>query len=166
MSDQDVNQDGSMKVDPELQFKILSKDDQLLYKTSQEELDDSFYSIIALMSWTKTFNVGSKLKLTFTTISDDQKMVLLSSMKKWASDNDASSTMFDQHLNKLNLANYLSYIEINNDPINLREKTVEDRMEFLGTQAEASLQLYGTYLYVFLEIIRKALVSQVSIKNS
>ena len=118
------------------------------------------------MSWTKTFSIGPKLKLTFNTISDDEKLELLGSMKKWAEANDASSNMFDQYLNKVNLAYYLSFIEMNGDGINLREKKLEDRIKFLGTMAEGALQLYGTYLFVFLEIIRKTLVSQVNIKNS
>ena len=157
------------EVKPEVETKqnlnITSKDGQLLYTTTQEELDECFYSIIGLMSFTKTFNVGSKLKLTYTTITDDQKMKLLKSMKEWAGSNDASSTMFDQMLNKLNLANYLSYIEMNGDGINLREKDLDKRLEYLGSMAEGALQLYGTYEFVFLEIIRMALLSQVSLKN-
>jgi hypothetical protein len=166
MAEQEVNQNIDPEVDPTLEYKITSKDGQLLYQSNQTELDDCFYSIIALMSWTKTFNIGAKLKLTFTTISDDSKMELLSAMKKWASDSDASSTMFDQHLNKLNMAYYLSYIDMDNNGINLREKSIEDRIKFLGSMTEAALQLYGTYLFVFLELIRKSLLNQVSLKNS
>ena len=166
MSEQEVNQAEKPEVDPEAEFKISSKDDTLLYKTSPEELDECFYNIIALMAWTKTFSVGKKLKLTFSTISDSTKMELLSVMKKWAEVNDASSNMFDQQLNKTNLAYYLSYIEIDGNNINLKEKKMEERQEFLGTMTEAALQLYGTYLYAFLEIIRKSLLSQVNIKNS
>jgi hypothetical protein len=166
MAEQDVNPTVEVPVDPEAEFKIESRDGKLLYKTSQVELDDCFYSIIALMSWAKTFEVGTKLKLTFTTISDDQKMELLASMKKWAEVNDASSNMFDQQLNKTNLAYYLSYIDVDGSAINLREKSVAERIEFLGTMAEGALTLYGTYIFVFLEIIRKALLGQVSLKNS
>jgi len=165
MSDEQVNPTVEVPVDLEAEFKILSTDNKLLYKTSQTELDECFYSVIALMSWAKTFEVGKKLKLTFTTISDDQKMELLGSMKKWAETNNASSNMFDQQLNKTNLAYYLSYIEIDSNPINLREKTIEDRMKFLGTLPEGALTLYGTYIFTFLEIIRKALISQISVKN-
>lgn len=166
MSEQEVNPTGTPEVDPTLEYKITSRDGQLLYQTTQQELDECFYNIIALSSWTKTFNIGTKLKLTFTTINDDQKMELLATMKKWASDSDSSSTMFDQHLNKLNIAYYLSYIDMDNSGINLREKDVDARMKFLGTMAEGALQLYGTYLFAFLEIIRKALLNQVSLKNS
>lgn len=166
MAEQEVNQTSQSEIDSSLEYKIESKDGQLLYQSSQPELDDCFYSIIALMSWTKTFNIGAKLKLTFTTISDDSKMELLASMKKWASDSDASSTMFDQHLNKLNMAYYLTYIDMDGNGINLREKSIDERMKFLGTMTEAALQLYGTYLFVFLEIIRKSLINQVSLKNS
>lgn len=166
MSEQEVKQAEKPEVDPEAEFKIESKDGQLLYKTSPEELDECFYSIIALMSWSKTFNIGKKLKLTFNTITDNQKMELLSSVKVWADKNEASSNMFDQQLNKTNVAYYLSYIDMDGNPINLREKKVEDRMALLGTLPEASLTIYGTYLFVFLEIIRKALLNQVNLKNS
>lgn len=166
MAEQDVNPTVETTVDLEAEFKINSRDGQLLYTTNQAELDDCFYSVIALMSWSKTFEVGKKLKLSFSTISDDDKMKLLGSMKKWAEDNEASSNMFDQQMNKTNLAYYLSYIDINDSGINLREKDQKARMEFLGTQTEAALTLYGTYIYVFLELIRKALLSQVSVKNS
>ena len=166
MSEQEVNQTDKVEVDPEAEFKIHSKDDTLLYKTSQEELDECFYSIIALMSWTKTFEVGKKLKLTFTTISDDSKMELLASMKKWSDTSEASPNMFDQQLNKLNLAYYLAYIEIDANGINLKEKPIEDRLKFLGTMTEGALTLYGTYIFVFLEVIRKALLGQISLKNS
>ena len=166
MSEQAVNPTVETPVDLEAEFKINSRDEQLLYTTSQAELDDCFYSIIALMSWSKTFNVGKKLKLSFSTISDDQKMELLGTMKKWAEDNDASSNMFDQQLNKTNLAYYLSYVDIDGNGINLREKDLKARLEFLGTMTEGALQLYGTYLFVFLELIRKSLLSQVSVKNS
>ena len=166
MSEQEVNPTGTPEVDPTLEYKITSKDGQVLYTSSQNELDECFYSVIALMSWTKTFTVGKKLKLTFTTITDNQKMELLSVMKKWAEQEDASNNMFDQHLNKLNLAHYLSYIEIDSNGINLREKEVDKRMEYLGSMPEAALQLYGTYQFVFLEIIRKALLNQVNVKNS
>ena len=87
-------------------------------------------------------------------------------LKKWAEDNDASSNMFDQQLNKTNLAYYLSYVDIDGNGINLREKDLKARLEFLGTMTEGALQLYGTYLFVFLELIRKSLLSQVSVKNS
>ena len=166
MPEQEVNQTVTSEVDPNLEFKINSADGRLLYTTSQTELDDCFYAIIALSSWTKTFTVGTKLKLTFNTISDDDKMKLLGTMKKWASENDASSNMFEQQLNKQNMAYYLSYIEIVGDAINLRDKDMEKRMQFLGTMTESALQLYGTYLFVFLEILRKALLNQVNVKNS
>ena len=162
MSEQEVNQH---EVDPNLNYVIKSQDGQALYTTDQKELDDCFYSVIALMSWTKTFEIGDKLKLTYTTITDDDKMKLLDHMKTWAKEKDASSTMFDQYFNKLNLAYYLSYIDIGGG-INVREKSVEDRKTFFGTMPEATLQLYGTYLFVFLEIIRKALINQVNVKNS
>ena len=166
MAEQEVNQTVEHEVDPNLDYKITSKDGQVLYQTEQKELDDCFYSIIALMSWTKTFQVGSKLKLTFSTISDDAKMELLNIVKKWASDNDASSNMFEQHLNKVNMAYYLSYIEMDGNNLNIREKTTEERIKFFGTMPEAALQLYGTYLFVFLEVIRKSLLNQVNVKNS
>jgi hypothetical protein len=166
MAEQEVNPTSQPEVDPTLEYKINSRDGQLLYQTSQEELDECFYSIIALMSWAKTFEIGSKLKLTFSTISDDQKMELLTAMKKWAEVNEASSNMFDQQLNKFNLAYYLTNIEVSGSSINLREKGVEERIQFLGSMTENALQLYGTYIYVFLEIVRKALLNQVNVKNS
>lgn len=166
MSEQEVNPNVEAVVDPLEAFKITSKDGKVLYTTSQEELDECFYSVIALSSWSKTFAVGSKLKLTFSTISDDQKMELLASMRVWADKNDASSNMFDQQLNKVNLAYYLSYIEINGSTINLREKKMDERIVYLGSMTEAALTLYGTYIFVFLEIIRLALIGELSLKNS
>ena len=163
MSEQEVNQP---ETDPKIDFNIKSQDGRLLYTSNQTELDDCFYSVIALMSWTKTFSVGNKLKLTFNTITDDQKMELLNTVKTWAKKEDASSTMFDQYLNKVNMAYYLSYIEIAGSGINLREKSIEDRRDYFGSMAEDALKLYGTYLYVFLEIIRMALLNQVNLKNS
>jgi hypothetical protein len=118
------------------------------------------------MSWTKTFTVGQKLKLTYSTISEDQKMKLLASIKEWSEATNGSNTMFEGQLNRLNLAYYLTYIEMMKDTINIREKKLEDRMSFFGTQSEHALQLYGTYHYVFLEVIRLALLDQVSLKNS
>lgn len=166
MAEPEVNETGKPKEDPNLRFKVFAKDGTLLYQTNQDELDDCFYSIISIMSWTKTFPVGNKLKLTFNTITEDAKMELLRSIKLWSEENSSSNTMFEQQLNRYNLANYLTYIEMGKETINLREKKLEDRINFFGTQAESALQLYGTYHYVFLEVIRLALLDQVSLKNS
>ena len=93
--------------DPNFRFKIISKDETLLYQTNQQELDDCFYAIISIMSWTKTFSVGKKLKLTFNTISEDQKMALLTSVREWSEKNNASNNMFDQYSANDNLFQYL-----------------------------------------------------------
>ena len=166
MSDQEVNQTPEAKIEEKPDYSISTRDGVVLYNTNAAELDECFYSVIALMSWSKTFNVGSKLKVTLTTISEDDKMTILSSVKKWAESEKASSQMFDEQMNKYNICYYVSYIEIDGNGINLREKDVEARMKFLGTMTETALSLYGTYVYAFLEILRKSMLSQVSLKNS
>ena len=163
MSEPEVKQ---TEVDPMEEFKVYSADGKLLYVSSQEELDDCFYSIISLMSYTKTFNVGSKLKLTFSTISEAKKMDLLTKMREWTKTSDSSSQMFDQQLNKMNLAYYMSYIDMDSNGINLKEKDDKARLEYFDLMAEPAMNLYGTYQYVFMELVRKALINQVSLKNS
>lgn len=164
MSSETVNQE---ETKPQVnEFEIRSISGELLYTTTQQELDDCFYNILSLMSWTKTFTIGNKVKLTFSTITDKTKHELLKSVQTWADENKASANMFDSYLNKVNLAHYLSYIEMNNSAINLREKSVNDRIEFLGENAEDALKFYGTYQFVFIEIVRKSLLNQINLKNS
>jgi hypothetical protein len=148
------------------QFDFYSIDGTLMYTSNQEEFDDVFFSIIALGVWTKTFEVGTRLKLTFTTISESKKMDLLSKVKTWSDGLKATSQMFDQYLTKVNLCNYLSTIEIDKSIVNLREAKDDERFDTVSQQAEQALSLYGSWLYVFQEIIRRSLTAQVALKNS
>lgn len=159
--------DDKLKKEAEEELKkmqISSISGELLYTTNRQELDDCFYSILALMSWNKTFSIG-KVSLTFSTISNEDKMSLLRKAQEWGKEEKASEQMFDEYMNKLNLAYYLSYIEINGNGINLKEKDLKDRLALLSMNAEDALKFYGTYVYVFQEIIRLSLLSQISLKN-
>lgn len=146
-------------------MRVYSKDGKRLYETNQQELDDVFFNVVALGAWTKTFVVGPYLKLTYSTITNDQKMELLESIKAWSEKAEASPNMFDEKLNVFNLSYYLAHIELKDDLINLNERKPEDRRKFFGSLADPSLTLYGTYLFVFLEIIRLALLDKVALKN-
>ena len=165
MADESVNDTQAVvKHDP--QFDVFSIDGNLMYTSTQEEFDDCFYSIIALGVWTKTFEVGKRLKLTFTTISEMKKMELLKHVKGWTDSDKATTQMFDQYLTKTNLCHYLTAIEIDKSIVNLREGKDEDRMSLISDMAEQALALYGSWLYAFQEIIRRSLTSQVALKNS
>jgi len=146
-------------------YQIRLSDNSLVYTSSVEEFDDCFYSILALFSWSKTFVVNDKLSLTFSTITDTEREVMLKSLRDWSIANDASSQMFEQRMTKLNLVNYLSVIQLKDSIINLREKDVDKREEYLSMMVDQTLSFYGTYNFIFNEIVRRTLLESLSIKN-
>ena len=137
-----------------------------MYISNEDEFDECFYNILSLGVWTKTFEIGKRLKLTFTTIDADAKMQLLKEVREWGDAEKATSQMFDQFITRTNLSRYLSTIELNGTMINLRQGDIAKKLELLGGMAEQAITLYGNWLYVFQEIIRRSLTSQVAIKNS
>lgn len=147
------------------QFDIRLNDDKLVYQSNQAEFDDCFYSVLALFSWSKTFVVNDKLSLSFSTITDEEREKMLAELRDWSAKTDASGTMFEQHMTKLNLAYYLSVIQVGESTINLKEQPVEKRMEYLGKMVDQTLNFYGTYCFIFNEIVRRTLLDPLAIKN-
>jgi len=146
-------------------FRVRNSDNTCLYKTNQKELDECFFSIIALSKWTKTFIVDDSLKLTYSSISNKLKVELLSRVQSWSEVAKPAPNLFQEELTRYNLAYYLSFIEVGGETINLRDKDVEDRLKFLQMYDENALLLYGNYQFVFSEIIRRALLSKATLKN-
>jgi len=147
------------------QFEIRLSGEKLVYKSSQQEFDDCFYAVLALFSWSKTFTVNDKLSLTFSTITDNEREEMLKELRDWSAKTDASGTMFEQHMTKMNLAYYLTVIELPSATINLREQPVEKRMEYLSKMVDQTLNFYGTYNFIFNEIVRRTLLDPLAVKN-
>lgn len=136
-----------------------------VYYITQEEKDEAFYGVIALMSWSKTFTIPEKkMSLTFTTISDEEKHALLARVKDWAK-NDPTTNQFENYMTKIQLAYYLSAIEMNGNLINLRDQDIEKRIEYFGRMVEQSLIFYNMYYVIFMEIVRNCLMDPLVLKN-
>jgi len=148
------------------QFQIQLTDGRKVYQSDEEEFGQCFYAVLALLAWNKTFNVKSDLSLTFTTITDEERQALLKNVREWADSNNASGQMFEAYMTKLNLAYYLTVIQVQGSVINLREKPVEDRIMYLSKMPEQALNFYGMYNFIFNEIVRRALIEPLTLKNS
>lgn len=147
-------------------YEIMLNDERVVYKSSLEEFDDCFYAVISLMSWSKTFTPKQDLSLTFSTITNEEHLELLKNVRTWSELNNVSGQMFESYMTKINLAYYLTVIKVQDSTINLREKPVEDRVMYLSKMPEVSLNFYGMYNFIFNEIVRKALVEPLALKNS
>ena len=154
-------------VEPELtSFDITLSDGRKVYLSSEEEFNDCFYAVLALLSWSKTFAPKPDLSLTFSTITDEDRQTLLGNVRAWAEKNNASSQMFEAYMTKVNLAYYLTVIKIQGSLVNLREQPIEKRLEYLSTMPEQAINFYGMYNFIFNEIVRRALIEPLTLKNS
>ena len=147
-------------------FDIVLAEGRKVYTSTQEEFDECFYAVLALLAWNKTFTPKPDLSLTFSTITDEEYLSLLKEVRKWAEDNNASGQMFETYMTKVNLAYYLTVIKVQGSVINLREQPVEKRIEYLGKMPEQALNFYGMHNFIFNEIVRRSLIDSMTLKNS
>ena len=153
-----------VKIDPDLQF--IEQGGRKLYESTQEEFDDCFYQVLALGSFVKTFTIGSKLELTFMTISQNERMQLYDELQKWGESTKLSKAMFEIETKKRELSHYLTSLSIDGNLINLREGKPEDRLSMLSGMADQAIDYYSLYLWVFLELVRRSLMAKNALKNS
>lgn len=150
-------------------FKIRDLRGEVLYTVTPEELEDALVQILSAGCYVKTFDVlGGKVKLTYTSISEKERLASYKMMREFQTDNkdNLSEIEMQAYTSKVNIACQLVRVQINNNTTNLSQGQVIDRIKLLDETPEEQLRLYNKYLAIFANITSKAFNSEDVLKNS
>jgi hypothetical protein len=142
--------------------------DSKKYITSKEELDNALVSILSSGSFTKTFSLfGGKLELTYTSISEDQRMKSYDFTRKYIEANKEaiSKVMIDSYTARVNVASQLVRIKTNGHTTNLAQGSLDEKIQLLLETPEDVLRVYSQYLIVFAQIVNMAFSDDEALKN-
>lgn len=142
--------------------------DSKKYVTSKAELEDILVSVLSAGSFTKTFVLfGGKLELTYTSISEEQRMKAYDLTRKYIEDNkdEISEVMVNAHTSRVNIASQLVRIKTNGHTTNLAEGSLEEKLRFLVEAPENVLHVYSQYLIIFAQLVNMAFRDDETLKN-
>ena len=150
-------------------YKIKDLQDNLLYTTNSEELTDVLVNILSTGAYTKSFSLfGGKIELTYTSISEKDRMSGYDLIRKHADKNadNLSQVQLDAYNAKVNIALQLVRLKTNGNVTNLTQGTLEERVALLAEMPEEQIRLIQKHLMIFANITNKAFISEEYLKNS
>lgn len=157
------------KIKREEFLKIRDLRGEILYTTTSEELEEALVQILSAGSYTKTFEVyGGKVKLTYTSISEKERVASYALMREYqdAHKDSISEIEMQSYSSKVNIAFQLVRVQVNNNITSLTQGTIKERIQLLEETPEEQIRLYNKYLAIFANITGKAFNSEEILKNS
>ena len=149
-------------------FQIRDINGEVIYTTTPEELEDVLVNILSAGSHVKTFSLyGGRLELTYTSISEKERMATYEAMRKYADANEGkiSKVDMDSYSAKVNVAYQLIRIKTNGNTSNISQGPIEDRIELLRETPEDVVRVYSKYLMIFSNITAMAFNNEEILKN-
>ena len=149
-------------------FEIKDINGEVIYTSTKEELEEVLVSILSAGSYVKTFSLyGGKMELTFTSISEKQRMETYDTIKKYidAHGGKLSQADVDSYSSKVNIVRQLLRIKTNNNTTNLAEGDIEERIALLSETPEDIIRVYSKYLMIFANITHMAFTNEEIVKN-
>jgi hypothetical protein len=140
----------------------------VIYKVTPEELEEVLINILSSGAHVKTFSLyGGKLELTYTSISEKDRMFTYDEMKKYADKNEGklSKIDMDSYSAKVNIAYQLIRIKTNGNVANIAGGPFEERMALLCETPEDVVRVYSKYLMIFANITAMAFNNEEILKN-
>lgn len=149
-------------------LKIRNYKDEVIYKTTSEELEDCMVSIISTGSFTKTFTLyGGKIELVYQSLTESERAVGYEAVRVFMDNNKDkfSNVQLESYNAKVNIALQLIRVVTNGTSTSFKNGVIDDRIKLLSETPEDMLQLYSKYLGIFANITAKAFQSEDVLKN-
>jgi hypothetical protein len=141
---------------------------EVIYKVTPEELEEVLINILSAGAHVKTFSLyGGKLELTYTSISEKERMATYEMMRKYADANEGkiSKIDMDSYSAKVNIAYQLIRIKTNGNVANIASGPFEERIALLCETPEDVVRVYSKYLMIFANITAMAFNNEEVLKN-